>query len=145
MIWREARTDVVIDSTFVPKGTSLIISPQVAHFHPHIWGKDCENFDPDRWDHLSSEATSPYSFESFSAGPRVCIGKGLAMLEFKAILIEIVSKFSFEGLNREMVLENYLTLRPKGGLMVRVKRLNYTPVEETKHGKSNRKSSAWLA
>ncbi|KAF2191654.1 cytochrome P450 [Zopfia rhizophila CBS 207.26] len=145
MIWREARTDVIIDGTFVPKGTSLIISPQVAHFHPQIWGENCETFDPDRWDHLPAEAASPYAFESFSAGPRVCIGKGLAMLEFKAILIKIVSRFSFEGLNRKMILENYLTLRPKGGLMVRVKRRNYGPIEATRQRGSNRKTSAWLA
>ena len=41
------------------------------------------------------------------------------MLEFKSLLIDIVRKYKFESVEEELVLENYLTLRPKGGLRVK--------------------------
>ncbi|KAF2247316.1 cytochrome P450 [Trematosphaeria pertusa] len=121
MIWRQAAHSVVIENTYIPAGTNVIISPQVPQFHPHIWGSSAANFEPDRWDSLSSESASPYAFQAFSSGPRVCIGKGLAMLEFKAILVEIVRKYEFEAVEGTLVLENYLTLRPRGGLRVKFK------------------------
>ncbi|KAF2680332.1 cytochrome P450 [Lentithecium fluviatile CBS 122367] len=121
MIWRQAAHSVVIENTRIPAGTNVIISPQVSQSHPHIWGSSAITFEPDRWDSLSSESASPYAFQAFSSGPRVCIGKGLAMLEFKAILVEIVRKYEFEAVEKLLVLENYLTLRPRGGLRVKFK------------------------
>jgi len=119
MIWRQAAKAVTIENTYIPAGTNVIISPQVAQSHPDIWGTSATTFDPDRWDSLSQDSSSPYAFQAFSSGPRVCIGKGLAMLEFKSLLIDIVRKYKFESVEEELVLENYLTLRPKGGLRVK--------------------------
>lgn len=139
MIWRQALTTVVIENTVIPAGTKVIISPQVPQFHPHIWGANAREFDPDRWDSLSAEASSPYAFQSFSSGPRVCIGRALSMLELKAMLIDIVSKFEFEGVEREedLKLENYLTLRPIGGLRIKFRRYG--------EGSTQRKDSgSWL-
>lgn len=119
MIWRQAAEAVTIENTYIPAGTNVIISPQVSQSHPDIWGPSAAEFDPDRWDSLSPESSSPYATQAFSSGPRVCIGKGLAMLEFKSLLIDIVKKYNFEPVEEELVLENYLTLRPKGGLRVK--------------------------
>ncbi|CZS91639.1 hypothetical protein WAI453_011830 [Rhynchosporium graminicola] len=119
MIWRQAAEDVTIENTFIPAGTNVIISPQLPQSHPDIWGPTAEEFEPDRWDSLTSEAASPYATQAFSSGPRVCIGKGLAMLEFKSLLVDIVRKYSFEPVETKLVLENYLTLRPVGGLRVK--------------------------
>lgn len=43
------------------------------------------------------------------------------MLEFKSLLVDIVRKYTFEPVEGKLVLENYLTLRPKGGYRVRFK------------------------
>jgi hypothetical protein len=43
------------------------------------------------------------------------------MLEFKSILVDVVRKYEFEPVEGNLVLENYLTLRPKGGLRVKFK------------------------
>lgn len=133
MIWRQAARTVIIENTLIPAGTNIIISPQVSQSHPHIWGSSATTFNPDRWDSLSPEQASPYAVQAFSSGPRVCIGKGLAMLEFKAILVEIVRKYEFEAVEKTLVLENYLTLRPRGGLRVRIKK--------TEGGRGKRKDS----
>jgi len=68
----------------------------------------------------------PFAFTTFSHGPRVCIGKSLAMLEFKIILVELVSTFEFEAMEGggEVKLVNpSAVLRPQGGIRVRVRRL----------------------
>ncbi|KAL2061357.1 hypothetical protein VTL71DRAFT_7630 [Oculimacula yallundae] len=119
MIWRQAAEDVTIENTFIPAGTNVIVSPQVSQSHPDIWGSTAETFDPDRWDSLSPTSASPYATQYFSSGPRICIGKALAMLEFKSLLIDIVRKYAFEPVEGKLVLENYLTLRPVGGLRVK--------------------------
>ncbi len=122
---REAIEEVVIQGVKIPKGTTLLGSPAVLHRNPKIWGDDCDEFRPDRWDKLEGLAADPWAFAAFSQGPRVCIGKMLTMMEFKLVLLEIVSKFEFEALgdvggNIELVNPSPL-LRPKGGLKVRVK------------------------
>lgn len=119
MIWRQAAKPVIIENIYIPAGTNVIVSPQVSQSHPHIWGSSAETFEPDRWDSLSSESASPYAFQAFSSGPRVCIGKMLSMLEFKAILVDIIRKYEFEPVEAKLVLENYLTLRPRGGLRIK--------------------------
>jgi cytochrome P450 len=121
MIWRQAAEAVIIENTYIPKGTNVIVSPQVSQSHPNTWGSSAATFEPDRWDSLQPDSASPYAFQAFSSGPRVCIGKGLAMMEFKSLLVDIVRKYKFEAVEGKLVLENYLTLRPKGGLRVRFK------------------------
>lgn len=121
MIWRQAAKAVIIENTYIPAGTNVIVSPQVSQSHPDIWGSSAAVFEPDRWDSLPPESASPYAFQAFSSGPRVCIGKGLAMLEFKSLLVDIVRKYKFEAVEGKLVLENYLTLRPKGGFRVKFK------------------------
>ena len=34
MIWRQAAEAVTIENTYIPKGTNVIVSPQVSQSHP---------------------------------------------------------------------------------------------------------------
>ncbi|KAL2200646.1 cytochrome P450 [Corynascus similis CBS 632.67] len=125
---REAVEDVVVQGIVLPKGTTILIQPAIVNRNPTIWGPDCDKFRPDRWDSLEGEAADPWAFATFALGPRVCIGKAMTMLEFKIILVELVSKFDIEGLvpNTKVCTIKHLNpsvlLRPEGGLRVRVKR-----------------------
>ncbi|KAK3339643.1 cytochrome P450 [Lasiosphaeria hispida] len=124
---REATHDVVIQGVTIPKGTTVLMQPAIIQHNPTIWSPDCDEFKPDRWDHLEGEAADPWAFSAFSHGPRVCIGQALSMLEFKIILIELVSTFDFEGIDDTRANEIKLInpspmLRPDGGIRVRVKR-----------------------
>jgi cytochrome P450 len=101
-----------------------MIVPAVSHFNPHIWGATADEFDPDRWDDLPEAAANPFTQQSFLSGPRVCIGKGFALLEYKAILIELMRNFKFEaGPEKVELTKGAITLRPSGGLKVRTSRL----------------------
>ncbi|GAB1316901.1 Cytochrome P450 monooxygenase FUM15 [Madurella fahalii] len=127
---REAIDDVVIQGVTIPKGTTVLMQPAIIQHNPTIWGADCDEFKPDRWNRLKGEAADPWAFAAFSHGPRVCIGKTLSMLEFKIILVELVSTFEFEAIDNIKASEIKLInpspmLRPDGGITVRVKRAKW--------------------
>ncbi|KAK0619145.1 cytochrome P450 [Immersiella caudata] len=125
---REAAEDVVIQGVAIPKGTTIMMQPAILQRNPTIWGPDCNEFKPDRWDRLEGQATDPWAFAAFSSGPRVCIGKAMTMLEFKIILMELVEGFDMEAVGAvknmsEIKLINPSPLlRPEGGIKVRVRR-----------------------
>jgi cytochrome P450 len=118
---RQAAEDVVIEGAKIPKGTILMIAPSAPHFNPTVWGSAADEFDPDRWDHLPEAARDPYASEAFSQGPRVCIGKSFAVLEFKAILSELVSKFEFENTGLVEPQKSGPSLRPLDGMRLKVR------------------------
>lgn len=53
-----------------------------------------DTFKPHRWSVDEGKLTNPYSYLSFSAGPRSCVGERLAMLELKIMLIEFIRLFT---------------------------------------------------
>ncbi|OIW35435.1 cytochrome P450 [Coniochaeta ligniaria NRRL 30616] len=121
---RVAVEDVVIQGVPIPKGTELLISPAAIHFNPLIWGPHADVFDPDRWDRLEGDAADVHAWGPFLQGPRGCIGRTLAWLEFKGVVVELVRRFRFERLvEGEVRLVNPSpVLRPRGGLRVKVVR-----------------------
>ena len=99
------------------------IVPSVIHFNERIWGPDVNEFNPDRWDHLPKAASDPYAAGSFLNGPRVCIGKGFGLLEYKVLLIELLRAFAFEGTGQPLEFQKGgPSLRPQGGLWLTVRK-----------------------
>lgn len=120
---REANIDMKIDGVFIPKGTTVDIVPSVTMLNPIIWGPDADVPDPTRWDRLSGDQLSPYAFQAFANGPRMCIGKSYAMLEIKVALVEMVPRFRFGAVDKPFTIENPgFAMRPNG-LEVRVERI----------------------
>ena len=100
-----------------------MVAPAAPHFNPHIWGSSADEFDPDRWDKLPEKARDPYASAAFSNGPRVCIGKQFALLEFKTILTDLVRNFEFENIGPVEPQKSGPSLRPLGGMRLKVKRV----------------------
>lgn len=120
----EAGEDLVIAGVAIPKGTTVTTIPAMIHYNPSIWGSDVEVFNPDRWDTVAGAAANPFSIEAFINGPRTCPGRALALLEIKTIIVELMSHFSLEAVDKDVQFEHpTLTLKPRGGLRVRVQRL----------------------
>jgi cytochrome P450 len=120
---REAEEDLVIGGLHIPKGTTVTMVPAMVQRNSLIWGDDADEFKPDRWDNLNADAASPYAITAFSGVPRVCVGSSFAYLEMKAVLVELLSKFAFEPVGRSpKMLNPVLTLKPEGGLKVKVRR-----------------------
>jgi cytochrome P450 len=127
-IAREAAEDVLIQGTLLRRGTTVVMQPAIVQRSPIIRGPDCDELNPDRWDHLDDEAADPWAFMTFSQGPRVCVGNAMFMLEYKVILIQLVSNFNLDATGHARmeeinVINPSALLRPEGGLRVRVKRV----------------------
>ncbi|PTB68637.1 cytochrome P450 [Trichoderma citrinoviride] len=122
----EAGQDLVIAGVAIPKGTTVTTIPAMVHLNPSIWGADdVDEFNPDRWDAAAGPVANPFAIEAFLNGPRTCPGRALALLEMKTVLVEVVGNFELEAAREgEVEVENpSLTLKPKGGLWIRLKRL----------------------
>ena len=116
MITGQPSKDLTIQNTLIPKGTALLTLPATTHHNPTIWGEDCDEFNPDRWDRLEGEAATASSFMAFSQGPRVYIGKVVTVIQVKVVLVEMVKGYEFELVEEEMkFLIPSPILRVKGG------------------------------
>ena len=62
------------------------------HFNPAYFKNPFE-FRPERWGEEEVENLHPYAFLGFSAGPRHCIGKQLALLESKIAIIKFIKRY----------------------------------------------------
>ncbi len=104
----------------VPAGADVMISPYTLHRHPGFW-PDPDRFRPERFATSAAVTTHRYAYIPFGAGPRVCVGSHLGMMEATLIAAMVARDFRFElaaGARPEP--EAMLSLRVRGGLPVRV-------------------------
>jgi len=126
--------DVLPDGTFVGKGWSVNHSVYAMSRLEELWGKDCEEFRPERW--LREDGTfqpeSPFRYPVFHAGPRMCLGKELAYIQMKSIVSCAFERFSFKyrGGDEHPGLDHIITLRMKGGLPMQVTKQRPGPEAE---------------
>nr|AWD38968.1 cytochrome P450 family 96 subfamily A polypeptide 146 [Descurainia sophia] len=63
-----------------------------------IWGHDALEFKPERWVSMTGGLIEVPSFKffSFNAGPRACLGKKLAMIQMKTVVVEILQNYDIQ-------------------------------------------------
>ncbi|KAI0399660.1 benzoate 4-monooxygenase cytochrome P450 [Xylaria palmicola] len=85
----------VIDGYRIPGGTIVGINPWVIHRNTSIFGEDVDAFRPERWLDGSEESVMEMkrNLFSFGAGPRMCIGKNIAMMQLCKFLSEFYRRF----------------------------------------------------
>ncbi|KAL4967586.1 cytochrome P450 [Aspergillus stella-maris] len=66
---------------FVPPGIEISGNPWIMHRDQEVFGKDAEEFNPDRWINADrAKIMNKYLF-TFGYGTRVCLGRDIAMME----------------------------------------------------------------
>ncbi|KAK9068085.1 hypothetical protein SSX86_012196 [Deinandra increscens subsp. villosa] len=124
--------DVLPDGTYVGKGWFADYSAYAMGRMERLWGPDCREFKPERW--LDGDGVyqplDQYKYPVFHGGFRMCLGKEMAYLQMKSVVVAVMHEFEIEvigggGTPEKMVDPPYslsLLLSMKNGLHVRLKK-----------------------
>lgn len=123
---RSALRDTMIGDFKVRKDELVMIAPWLLHRDAR-WFEDPLRFDPDRFLPEREARLPKFAYLPFGAGRRICIGNQFALMEGQIILNAIGQRMRMELLSpRPIELEPFITLRPKGGVPVRIRRYEQT-------------------
>lgn len=86
---REVRRPIELGGRQLKPGTTLIVCPWQLHRSTQHWDEPNE-FRMDR--NFTGRAYLP-----FGAGPRACVGMGLAMLELQLLVLELAAAYQFDS------------------------------------------------
>ena len=120
---RRAKEDDEIGGYRIPAGSNVALSPWVTHRHPAFW-PDPETFDPERFAPERAATRPRFAYFPFGGGPRLCIGNTFALTEAQLVLATVASRWRLDlPQGHAAEPEPLVTLRPRGGLPMRVHRL----------------------
>ncbi|XP_042268318.1 cytochrome P450 2D15-like [Thunnus thynnus] len=78
----------------IPRGTVIITNLSSVLFEEGQW-KYPHEFNPENFLNDQGEFVKPEAFMPFSAGPRMCLGEGLARMELFLFLVTLLRRFKF--------------------------------------------------
>lgn len=99
-------------------GDTVMLPVYALHRHHMLWD-DPDRFDPDRFA-ADAPARDRFAFLPFGAGPRICIGASFALQEAVIVLATLLARFRFTLTQRRPEPRLILTLRPHGGVWLKV-------------------------
>ena len=124
----------------VPKGTEIVHVLKLYAHDEKIWGSDHKEFNPGRFDNYTFSTSKemgtpgptrtptrrtnvhhdqnrhPHGFLPFGIGPRNCMGKELAKIEFKSVISHLLYHFKFTPVKGENIqLMRYNSVKPLSG------------------------------
>lgn len=116
----------------IVKGTTVNLVQWVTHRHPEFWTEPNE-FRPERF--AKPEDHHPYAYFPFSAGPRECVGKNMAVVEGIALLAGLIRNFRFELAREEVAPRALITVRPDPGVFMRISKVpvGFSATRREKH------------
>ena len=124
IVSRNLDADIQFDGHHIAAGAQIVASPWVLHRHKTLWEKP-EEFHPERFLGEIRDSIDRFAYLPFGLGKRVCIGARFAMQEAIIMSATLFSKFRFDM--AEDAVEprpvEKLTLRPEGGLKMKVSRI----------------------
>jgi cytochrome P450 len=97
----ERNSDTTLEDIAVPAGATVICVPRSGAVDTKTM-PDAQEFRPERWDPATNKAVGAHDSSSrdalkastpFGAGPRLCPGRYLAMLEMKMVLATVAKNF----------------------------------------------------
>jgi len=120
MIIREIVDDMEFEGISIPAGTIGVIPIYAIHRHQTFW-EDPDRFDPSRFSPDNPQKPNRFQFMPFGAGPRICIGAALTVIEATVMIATFVRAAHFAvdpGFDPQPV--GRMALIPKNGMFMRV-------------------------
>jgi cytochrome P450 len=123
LITRRAHEVDQFDGIDVASGSLIIVSPWLVHRHESLWDKP-HQFIPDRFLDSSGkrrrDVVNGPGYIPFGAGPRLCIGRDMALVEAVLVIAAMVPRVDLQPLGTTPRAMPLVTIRPAGGLPMRV-------------------------
>jgi cytochrome P450 len=120
VIGREAREEVRIGGYVLPERTQIMMCSWVVQRSPRNFEAPTE-FRPARWAGDFRKRLPRFAYFPFSGGARICIGERFAMMETMLLLATLLPRFRVTPRDdRPVEPTPSITLRPKGGIWLRV-------------------------
>jgi cytochrome P450 len=118
----EAKVETVVGDLLVPEGTRVFVLTRPAACDPDHFAEP-RAFRPGRWLGETAGAHDVSAHIPFGSGPRICPGRGLALLEMKLLLSMLYKNFNVERVGgADGVRESFRFAMSPVGLKVRLRR-----------------------
>jgi cytochrome P450 len=123
MVVRRAERDVSIGGCPVRRNEAVIVNILGMHRRPEVFAEPLR-FLPERFAPDAEKAIDRHAYLPFGGGPRVCIGSHFALLEGQVALARLAQELRFDLVpgHERAEMEPLITLRPKGGMPMRISR-----------------------
>ncbi|KAL4863672.1 hypothetical protein BDV12DRAFT_206324 [Aspergillus spectabilis] len=109
-----------ISGHFIPAGTTVGVNAWVVHHDPTVFGRDHEDFRPERWLEEDKGNMERYFF-AFGGGQRLCIGKNISLMEMSKAIPLFFDTFDVTLVDANKPLhENCQWFVKQEGLLVRL-------------------------
>lgn len=105
------------------KGDAISVPAGAIQRDPQYFS-DPERFEPERFSEERKSEIKPFTYLPFGSGPRACIGSRFAVMELKAILFSLLTKFTFEVAATStipLVLAPTFDMQPKDGFNIHLR------------------------
>lgn len=112
--------DKVIEGYYIPAGTTIIMDWKRLNTTPAIWGSDSELFRPERFASMSPMSYR-YAFLRFGFGRERCLGKNIAEIMLKLVLISIVQQYDMKPGKNDGIRQDKFTVTSDG-------EIGFTPI-----------------
>lgn len=117
MLARQAVNDTDLGGVQVKKGDQVLVGVKQIQKHP-AFHQDPESFFPERFKETNK------AFLPFGAGPKSCIGEGLAYIEALTIIRIFCNSFEFSSNEGEITSYPLVTLHPSPGQYLNIKEIS---------------------
>ena len=124
-LWMTGRQSVQpcdIGCVSIPAGSLVMTSQWAVHRLPKLFRQPTD-FRPERWLNGETDGLPRCAYFPFGAGPRTCIGLGIAMMESALMLAAIAQRFKLTRTDdRPIQPWATMTLRPPLGIQMRLEK-----------------------
>jgi cytochrome P450 len=119
---REVTQEWEIGGFRVEPGLQVALCPWVVHRNRRFFPEPLR-FRPERWLDGSTDSLHTYAYFPFGGGQRLCIGRPFALLEGVLVVATVARRYRLRPASgRPVVPLPSITLRPRGGLPMRLER-----------------------